>query len=187
MSIIINPSTGQNIINVLTSVSDQINIVTQDSNNINLLNDTSDQINIVAQDINNINVLAGGLSITDHNFLTNLQGGETNEYYHLNSDEYSNLVTGEVIRPNQTGQFYPTSNPSGFITGINNIVYTSGNQNIGDIKTFTNNIIGNGTNNVFVNEAVIITAASNVVTGYATFDMCLVNILSFINITLSLI
>ena len=153
MSIIINPSTGQNIINVLTSVSDQINIVTQDSNNINLLNDTSDQINIVAQDINNINVLAGGLSITDHNFLTNLQGGETNEYYHLNSDEYSNLVTGEVIRPNQTGQFYPTSNPSGFITGINNIVYTSGNQNIGDIKTFTNNIIGNGTNNLFVNEA----------------------------------
>jgi hypothetical protein len=62
-----------------------------------------------------------------HNLLGGLQGGSGNQFYHLTSGEYSNLVTGSVVRPNetgnfitnnQTGQFYANSNPSGFITGV---------------------------------------------------------------------
>ena len=42
-----------------------------------------------------------------------------------------------------TGLFYPITNPSGFITGINNLVFTTGNQTISGIKTFNNNLIVN--------------------------------------------
>jgi hypothetical protein len=43
MSIIVNPSTGQNIINISDSIDNQINIITQDANNINvLLNNPTD-------------------------------------------------------------------------------------------------------------------------------------------------
>jgi hypothetical protein len=42
-----------------------------------------------------------------------------------------------------TGLFYPISNPSGFITGINNLAFTTGNQTISGIKTFNNNLIVN--------------------------------------------
>ena len=57
--------------------------------------------------------------------------------------------------------FYPLSNPSGFITGIENLVYTTGDQTISGIKTFTNNvtILGNfavsGT--TFINEVIDVT------------------------------
>ena len=63
----------------------------------------------------------------DHNALSNIQGGLEDEFYHLTSAEYSNLVTGSVVYPSetgnfitndQTGQFYANSNPSGFITGV---------------------------------------------------------------------
>jgi hypothetical protein len=46
---------------------------------------------------------------------------------------------------NQTGNYYLNTNPSGFISGISNIVYATGDQSISGIKTFTAevNISGN--------------------------------------------
>jgi hypothetical protein len=86
--------------------------------------------------------ISGGSDEINHNLLGGLQGGSGNEFYHLNSGQYFNLVTG-------TGAFYPNSNPSGFITGINNIVFTTGNQTISGVKTFSNNLIVGG-NDLFV-------------------------------------
>lgn len=61
------------------------------------------------------------------------------------------LISGDInvssfITTGQTGDFYPSSNPSGFITGVTlpsylnsgNIVYTTGNQTVSGIKTFVN-------------------------------------------------
>lgn len=61
---------------------------------------------------------AGGSDELLHNLLGGLQGGTGNQYYHLTQSQYDNLVTGAVVRPSETGQFYPASNPSGFITGV---------------------------------------------------------------------
>jgi hypothetical protein len=70
--------------------------------------------------------ISGGIDAIDHNYLLGLQGGQSNQYYHLNSGEYFNLVTGSVVRPSETGVlvarsetglFYAASNPSGFVTG----------------------------------------------------------------------
>jgi hypothetical protein len=56
MSIIVNPSTGQNIINISDSIDNQINIITQDANNINVLTDTNvqDLSGYAADNSNNI-------------------------------------------------------------------------------------------------------------------------------------
>jgi hypothetical protein len=75
--------------------------------------------------------ISGGSDEINHNLLGSLQGGSGNQYYHLNSGQYFNLVTGEIVRPGETGQFYPNSNPSGFITGVDlfdyaTIDYTTG-------------------------------------------------------------
>jgi hypothetical protein len=67
--------------------------------------------------------------------------------------------------------FYPASNPSGFITGVENVVYTTGSQNISGIKTFIdestifNNV--SGVSGVFQN-----IQADNVV--YSKTDSCIV-------------
>jgi hypothetical protein len=83
----------------------------------------------------------------------------------------SGYVTGDVVRPaqtgsfittEQTGAFYATSNPSGFITGIANIVYTTGNQTIAGLKTFSDNIVGNGTANRLPNQLAV--ASSDIIT-----------------------
>ncbi len=60
---------------------------------------------------------SGGSDELSHNLLGGLQGGFGNEYYHISSEQYLNLTTGSVVRPSETGQFYPISNPSGFTTG----------------------------------------------------------------------
>jgi hypothetical protein len=69
---------------------------------------------------------AGGSDELAHNSLGGLQGGQSGEYYHLNQSEYTNLVTGSVVRPSETGSFYPSSNPSGFITGVDLSGYVTG-------------------------------------------------------------
>lgn len=79
---------------------------------------------------------SGGSDELLHNALGGLNGGTSGQFYHLTSQEYSNLVTGQVIRPSDTGLFYASSNPSGFITGISDIVYTTGDQNIAGLKNF---------------------------------------------------
>ena len=64
------------------------------------------------------------------------------------------LITGvnlsSYITTSQTGNFYAKSNPSGFITGISNIVYNTGNQIISGNKIFKDNIqIGDFQNAIF--------------------------------------
>ncbi len=97
-------------------------------------------VNVVSPEIMEINSLTldqgiinhsvthqnGGSDELLHNLLGGLQGGTGNNYYHLTSGEYANLVTGVVIRPSDTGAFYPASNPSGYITGVNISGYVTG-------------------------------------------------------------
>ena len=63
------------------------------------------------------------------------------------------LLEGEIpdtgylsgyVNKNETGDFYPRTNPSGYISGINNLVFTTGNQTISGAKTFSNNLTVNG-------------------------------------------
>ena len=67
------------------------------------------------------------------------------------------LLSGDI----DASGFYPNNNPSGFITGIENLVYTTGDQTISGIKTFANDvtILGNfavsGT--TFINEVIDVT------------------------------
>ena len=94
--------------------------------------------------------ISGGIDAIDHNYLLGLQGGQSNQYYHLTSGQYTNLnsiinSTGTYTLHSETGAFYASSNPSGFITGINNIVYDFGNQNISGIKNFYSRPTVNGT------------------------------------------
>ena len=70
-------------------------------------------------------ILSGFKETPPHNSLVGLQGGSASQYYHLNSGQYFNLVTGQVIRPSDTGNFYPTSNPSGYITGLDLSSYST--------------------------------------------------------------
>ena len=86
-------------------------------------------------------------TIVETNGVRSIAGGGTN----------AGTATGALA--NLGG--YPISNPSGFITGIENLVYTTGDQTISGIKTFTNNvtILGNfavsGT--TFINEVIDVT------------------------------
>ena len=87
------------------------------------------ELNLILSGVSEQNsvVITGAVGpITPHNSLFGIQGGDTNEYYHLTSGEYRSLVTGEVLRPSDSGQFYPTSNPSGFITGVDLSDYVTG-------------------------------------------------------------
>ena len=70
--------------------------------------------------------ISGGSDELNHNLLAGLQGGSDGQYYHLSSGQYFNLTTGSVIRPSETGAFYPSSNPSGFITGVDLSAYVTG-------------------------------------------------------------
>jgi hypothetical protein len=62
--------------------------------------------------------ISGGSDEVNHNLLGGLQGGSGGQYYHLSSGQYFNLITG-------TGSFYPNSNPSGFITGVDLTPYAT--------------------------------------------------------------
>jgi hypothetical protein len=70
--------------------------------------------------------ISGGSDELLHSALGGLNGGTSGQFYHLTSQEYSNLVTGQVIRPSDTGLFYASSNPSGFITGVDLSNYVTG-------------------------------------------------------------
>ena len=120
-------------INVTVSGGSSINVTTSSSN---LLNLSAQGYTLHANTHEN-----GGVDPINHNLLRSIQGGQSNEYYHLTSGQYINLnniisSTGTYTLHSETGAFYASSNPSGFITGINNIVYTTGNQNISGTKNF---------------------------------------------------
>jgi hypothetical protein len=60
-----------------------------------------------------------------------------------------NTETGNFITISQTGLFYPNSNPSGFITGIDNLVYTTGNQSISGNINISGNLTISGIYNIY--------------------------------------
>lgn len=116
-----------------------------------------------------------------HNELAELNGGAVNEYYHLTQNQYFNLTTGDVIRPTQTGQFYPASNPLGFITGIDlssyaTITYTTGVS--GSLQSQITNI-NNQTGSYYLNTnpSGYITGINNIV--YTTGDQTISGIKTF--------
>jgi hypothetical protein len=87
-----------------------------DLSNISEFNFSGTNINLIN---GNVNISGGTLYISGNPVLTG-----------VNLTSY--ITTG------QTGEFYPRSNPSGYITNatLNNVVYTTGNQTISGIKTF---------------------------------------------------
>lgn len=85
-------------------------------------------------------------------YVTGVSGNLQNQINILNNQTGSYVLdseTGNFITAAQTGGFYPISNPSGYITGISNLVFTTGNQTISGLKTFANNLTVNG-NDLFV-------------------------------------
>ena len=68
----------------------------------------------------------------------------------------SGFITGV-----DTTNFYTNDNPSGYITGIENLVYTAGNQTISGIKTFANNVTVLGdfavSGTTFINQVIDVT------------------------------
>jgi hypothetical protein len=50
------------------------------------------------------------------------------------------MLYGDTISVD-VSDLYPRNNPSGFITGISNLVYTTGNQSISGVKTFVDKIL----------------------------------------------
>ena len=186
MSIIVNPSTGQNIINISDSIDNQINIITQDANNLNLLSDFTgqniinvsgsidNQINIIAQNANNINVLPNNPTDTNHNSLTNIQGGggnQNNEYYHLALDQYNGLaaftLTEEYLEfPDGSIQTTAFNN-----SGLNNFINSGLNNfiNSGLLNNFINSGLNSGLNN-FINSGIFFNSGGNAVSGANTFS-----------------
>lgn len=69
--------------------------------------------------------ISGGSDELNHNSLDGLQGGSIGGYYHISSNQYFNLTTGDVIRPSETGIFYTNDNLSGFITGVDLSSYST--------------------------------------------------------------
>ena len=90
--------------------------------------------------VNNTGVLLSGSS-----YITGISGGLQNQITTLN---------------NQTGSYYPRTNPSGYITGIENIVFTTGDQTISGIKTFSTGV--NVTGDVNINGNLTISGQYNV-------------------------
>jgi hypothetical protein len=78
--------------------------------------------------------------------------------------------TGQFISTAQTGAFYPRSNPSGFITGISNIVYTTGNQAVSGNKVFLGNLVINNLT-VTGTETIVNTDAINIGSNYLLLNV----------------
>ena len=72
------------------------------------------------------------------------------------------MVSGDI----NTADFYLNNNPSGYITGIQNLVYTTGDQAISGIKTFANNVTILGdfavSGTTFVNEVIDVTTTGTI-------------------------
>jgi len=121
-----DPSTIININNSDGAVS--LDVSQNQQNSITIEDDVNNVLLNPSVFYNGINIvyLSGVSGELLHNTFGGLQGGAANQYYHLSSGQYFNLTTGSVVRPNETGVFYPTSNPSGFITGVDLSLYVTG-------------------------------------------------------------
>jgi hypothetical protein len=142
-------------------MSDQIviNVVTDPPTNITI-SDAGENVYLnpltLNQGIINHSVThqSGGSDVLFHNLLGGLSGGSSGAYFHLSSAQYQNLTTGSVIRPSDTGAFYPASNPSGFITGVDlssyaTISFTTGIS--GSLQSQITTI--NNTTGIFITES----------------------------------
>ena len=99
-----------------------------------------DKSDVGLSNVENVSIL--GASGYLQNQINNISGGGggsgvTGDFY-PNSNP-SGFITGvnlsSYVTTGQTGAFYPTSNPSGFITN-RNVVFTTGSQIISGSKTF---------------------------------------------------
>lgn len=61
------------------------------------------------------------------------------------------MLSGDTVSID-VSDLYPASNPSGFITGVSNLVHTTGNQTISGIKNFTERPTLNGTGFLLIGE-----------------------------------
>lgn len=61
---------------------------------------------------------------TTISYVTGISGGLQSQITSLQSST-GTYVTGQVIRPSQTGAFYPVTNPSGYITGVDLSPYST--------------------------------------------------------------
>lgn len=139
---------------------------------INVVQDPSTIINI-----NNLDQ-ATSLQVSEEGPTSlNVQNNSSNVLIDPSAVDLSPYVTGEVVRPSETGAFYAASNPSGFITGVDlsfsgnyytksesefRYVNATGDETVDGIKTFSNNIVGNGVANRLPNQLAV--APSDVIT-----------------------
>ncbi len=137
-----------------------INSITSNNGNF----DNSFNLYDGASDVNVLSFL-----VDDHFILTGIgtdaatisfyEGGSRSEYIKNFSQISGKQISGydiyavntlkvagnSVITTADTGNFYSKSNPSGFLTGIPNIVYTTGDQTISGNKLFANTVQFSGT------------------------------------------
>lgn len=82
---------------------------------------------------NHTGVATSGSHIVNYSVVTG--------YSYPRGSNPSGYVTGSVVRPSDTGAFYPTTNPSGYIFSIpSDVVRTTGAQTVSGVKTFANDI-----------------------------------------------
>jgi len=107
------------------------------------------------------------------------------DFDHTVSGLLSGYVTGEVVRPSETGAFYAASNPSGFITGVDlsfsgnyytksesesRYVNTTGTETILGDKTFHDKVY---INNLYVTglETIVNTTNTNVASNFIMLNL----------------
>ena len=95
---------------------------------ITIIPDTGINNLYVNPDTGNNLIISGSVGplFTSHNSLINVQGGEEDEKYHISLEQYTNLATGSVIRPEETGIFYTRDNPSGYLSSTDLSIYVTG-------------------------------------------------------------
>jgi hypothetical protein len=81
---------------------------------------SQNQANLITieDDVNNVLLNASTVDLSNYAtipYTTGISGILQTQISSLNSQTGS-YVTGQVVRPSETGQFYPTSNPSGYIS-----------------------------------------------------------------------
>lgn len=64
------------------------------------------------------------------------------------------MLSGDTVSID-VSDLYPSNNPSGFITGVSNLVYSTGTQTISGVKNFTQRPTLNGTGFLLIGESAV--------------------------------
>ena len=209
MSIIVNSNTGRNIITVSTNAVNSTSLLSQsltivDHNNLsNLQGGVNNQFyhlssgqyfNLTTGDV--VRPSETGQFYSSNNpsgyaatgYVTGISGSLQNQITTLNNATGSYVLTsqtGNFITDTQTGVFYPRSNPSGYITGVDlsfsgnyytktesesRYVNTTGAETILGDKTFHDKVY---INNLYVTglETIINTTNTNVASNYLLLNL----------------